>query len=70
MLNTCTGGRQHPHEELVHVGPFCPACEALEENERVEERLRNANITMQQLDTTIEDLKGQLRREAAMDANR
>ncbi len=41
----------------------CPLC-------AVEEALQSSNEKLQELDAVIEDLKGQLRHEAVMDANR
>ena len=63
MLNTCTGSRHMRHDEIVHVGEFCPACEATQ-------KLWDANAKLQELDEIIADLRSRLQREAVMDANR
>lgn len=59
MLNICNSG----HDEVCYEGSssVCPVCLLLDETYRLKSDLADANRTMQQLDSTIEDLKGEIR---------
>jgi uncharacterized Zn finger protein (UPF0148 family) len=54
---------------LVHVGAFCPACEATESRLETEEKLKEANQKLQELDSVIEDLNRQLAACEPVDVN-
>lgn len=62
-MQTCVGTGKYSeatrHAEVVFEGSICPVCEVIEEKLDAEEKLRDANSKMQELDGVIAGLQRQ-----------